>query len=335
MRKRYLFVSLTLAAAPCFVGAQPSAFSIFANSDSFVHVRLTTDMRQLTRDKFKDSYQTAKLEVIHPGDTTVVDIQIRGRGNVRREVCHYPPLRFKFPKRHYTYNKIKWVNTCRDTELYESLVLKEYLAYKLYRIITDRSLDVHLIRMEYRDIERPENEFMRYGFVIEPAEELADRYGGRVYKPRVMRERSIDEEQLAVFYFFQFMIGNTDWALANLQNLEIITNPSANALIPVAYDFDYSGLVDAPYAVPHSTLPIDNVTIRHNKGYCISEELAESTRHLFLSKKEEILEYCRSFAVLNNSSRRSVVQYMEAFFKIMDNPRHTARIFSKDCSIMK
>ena len=39
-------------------------------------------------------------------------------------------------------------------------------------------------------------------------------------------------------------------------------------LTPVPYDFDYSGLVDAPYAVPPEGIPVENVRQRNYRGYC-------------------------------------------------------------------
>ena len=39
-------------------------------------------------------------------------------------------------------------------------------------------------------------------------------------------------------------------------------------MIPIPYDFDFSGLVDAPYATPPDVLKIANVRQRFYRGYC-------------------------------------------------------------------
>jgi len=51
---------------------------------------------------------------------------------------------------------------------------------------------------------------------------------------------------------FQYMTGNTDWAVPNYHNIKTDGTKERHHLptISVPYDFDYAGFVDAPYAVP-------------------------------------------------------------------------------------
>jgi hypothetical protein len=74
---------------------------------------------------------------------------------------------------------------------------------------------------------------------------------------------------------FEFMIGNTDWFIQNRHNLEFVVVPGHNLLVPIPYDFDYSGLVNAPYAVHHTSLELPSVEIRYYQGWCYSEEGSE------------------------------------------------------------
>ncbi|HLF64730.1 MAG TPA: hypothetical protein VI603_13290 [Saprospiraceae bacterium] len=328
------FIVLLLSLIAVAGQSQPSAITLFA-SDTAIHVFLTTDMRSLMKSKYSEENQPAKLQIVRiPGDTTSYDVEIRCRGNIRKETCYYPSIRMKLPKKDFTYNKLKWVNVCNGVSDEENL-FQEYLAYQMYNLVTDKSFQTYLVRIHYRDSSGKEKPFNSYAFVIQNADELAEKFWGRVHEPVILKESVLNREQLAIFSFFQYMIGNTDWAFGNRHNVEVFTHPETNTVIPVAYDFDYSGFVNTKYATPHESMPITHVTIRHNKSVCLDTELCEQTRHLFLEKKEAILSTCREFQLIDSRSRAKAVDYLEGFFKILEDRKDTERIFIKDCRQMQ
>jgi hypothetical protein len=326
-----LFVSaLAQALAPATGSAQPSAISLFPY-DTVREVILTTDMRALFRHKYDEQEQAAILQIVRlPGDTARYDVEIRCRGNIRKEVCYYPSIRVKFPKKDFSYHKLKWVNVCNSDDDEENL-FQEYLAYRMYDRIADVSFGASLIRVHYLDSEGKEKPLRSYAIILQNADELAGECGGRVHEPAVMKESLLDRDYLALFTFFEYMIGNTDWAFGNRHNVEVVTHKALNSLIPVPYDFDYSGFVNAKYAVPHESIPIPHVTVRYNKSVCLDEALCEKTRLLFLEKKEEILGTCSTFGLLDEKSRSKAMNYLEDFFKLLEDPRDTYRVFVKDC----
>lgn len=332
--RRILLITSSILLYFCAI-AQDSltALSLFETEDgSPVEVILVTDMNQIRKAKYKEEYQPATIRIIKtPGDTVTCSGEIRSRGNMRKEVCFFPPMRIKFSKKEYLYNKLKWVNICENNDLNEQYLLKEYLIYRMFETLTERSLMARLLRVQYIDAGSGQHQFTRYAFVIENEDQIAARFGGRVYEPKILKDHLLDQEQLALFTFFQYMIGNTDWALANRHNVEVITEKSANALLAIPYDFDYSGFVNTGYAAPHETIPVSHVTVRYNKGYCIEDELSERMRQHFLSKKDAILNLCESFEPLDRKTRNSAIKFLDEFFKIMDDPKQTTRVFVKDC----
>ena len=81
------------------------------------------------------------------------------------------------------------------------------------------------------------------------------------------------------------------------------------------YDFDYSGLVDAYYAVPAEVLDINTVRERYYLGPCRSDddfELAVGQLNLY---REEILQMVRDFEYLDKKIKKSVVSYLEEYFE--------------------
>jgi hypothetical protein len=93
------------------------------------------------------------------------------------------------------------------------------------------------------------------------------------------------------FALFQFMISNTDWSKASQHNSKLISLHSK--YIPIPYDFDMSGLVDAPYAVVSvvgdEALPVESVRERYYRGFCTSPEITQLVRNEFLSKEKKLL----------------------------------------------
>src|SRR5690606_23792468 len=92
---------------------QPSAITLFS-SDTTTSVVLETDLRLLIKNKYSEEYQPARLGIIRAvGDTVFHQVEIRSRGNMRKEVCYYPPIFIKFQKNQYSHHKLKWINICR------------------------------------------------------------------------------------------------------------------------------------------------------------------------------------------------------------------------------
>ncbi|RLD21994.1 MAG: hypothetical protein DRI69_02535 [Bacteroidetes bacterium] len=327
-------VAFLFFASPAF-SQKVSAFSLF-ESDSIVHIRMTTDMKLLVKKKYDEEYQPAIIEIFNPnGDTTSYDVKIKSRGNTRKKACNFPPIKIKFSKKNFLYPKLKLVITCSNNDPYDQILLKEYMAYQIFQKLSDKGFKTELLKIEYIDTGRDRKSFVRYGFVIETAESLADRMGGRVYNPKIMNTGVIDTGQLALFTMFQYMIANTDWAIQNLHNLEAVTDPVNKVVLVIPYDFDYSGFVDTHYAVVHESLPIESVTERYNKGVCINANACENYRRLFISKQEEILQSCRDFKYFNKGAKKETEGFLLGFFREIESEKNTKKIFCENCKPMK
>jgi hypothetical protein len=220
---------------------------------------------------------------------------------------------------------------CRDTDANEVYLLKEYIAYNIYHLMTEMSFKSHLVRVTYFDSGNKNKPMTRYAFVLQDEDELAETYGGRMIESASMNTDFLHQEQLALFSFFQYMIGNTDWAFGNAHNVKVFTHPETNTLIPVAYDFDYSGFVNTTYAIPHESIPVKKVTDRFNKCDCVAEEMCEKTRQYLLDKQEEILSYIESVVFLNRKEKKDCAAYIKPFFTTLEDPKQTWRVFVRDC----
>lgn len=265
-------------------------------------------------------------------------MEVRPRGKMRRDICFLPPLKLRLSKSDLrarrlnpAFKTIKLVVACRTPSNYQRLVLLEYLVYRMYNLVTDFSFRVQLVRLHLQDLGGEEKAFEVYGFLIEPEKELAHRLGGKELKPPVMSPRGLDTLAFDRMCLFQFMIGNTDWAVYNRHNLVVVRSPLRRLAIPVPYDFDYAGIIDAPYAAPHEKLPIEHVSQRYFLGLCRPESHWEPIFEEFRAREEAFKEVIRSFPYLSDSAKKGPLRYLDDFFKILRNERRCRNEIVEHC----
>ena len=340
---KHLFVALVLLLHLPFYScgqekAEPVAgairlFETLVHRDS-VTVTIDTDWGRIIRKKMEEEYQRAHVIICAGADTLVdLDAQVASRGAVRKQVCFNPPLKLKFGKSDLRnlgfdgHHVLKLVMQCTMGGGGESLAEKEMAAYGLYRILTPQSFRIRPIRLIILNKGKNRENNIFDGFIIEPEKELADRMQGQIPKRETCSVLMVERPQFNRMAVFQYMIGNTDWAVANLHNLKVLKVPEYHKLIPVPYDFDYAGMVDAHYAVPTESLDIKSVRERRYLGFSCSEEDADKLAAEFLAKKQEFLAFCNAFPWAEDRTRRSVVKYLDDFFEELENPRQFRYVF--------
>lgn len=328
--RQWLFSLLLIM--PFLLSAQePTAFSIL-QTDSLLNVRMTTDLKELVKNKFKEIEQPAKLELMYgDGTTKTYDVTITPRGNRRKDVCTLPPIHVRFPKDEFRHSKIKWVLPCGAAAINDQNLIEEFLCYRIFEHFSEASFKSALMRIEFVDLGRKEKSYTRYAFAIEDVDEMAERVGGYEYQPNAISEQALDTDQLALFTMFQYMIANTDWGIVNLHNLKTITDTVKRVLLPVPYDFDYSGFVDAAYAVPNEFCPIEDVIERYNWGKCLPEESVENARVIMLSKRDEIQEMITTSPYLEERYAKQLSGYLDPFFEDLEDPKRINHIFCVNC----
>lgn len=272
-------------------------------------------------------------------------IKLEPRGISRRTggICNFPPLRLDFDEgtRDTIFrgqNRIKVVTRCNTGANFEQFIVLEYLAYRLYNEITPLSYRVRPARITYAD--RRETQF---NFLIEDVDDLARRNERLValdVPSGEIRSTQLNPAAAARYALFQFMIGNLDWDMVTgrpnedcCHNSRLIgaAQTSRENLIPAPYDFDYSGLVNAPYALAPASVPVRNVRQRYYRGYCrFNDELPAAIAH-FQSRRDAILGVIASEARLSDARRDGAQRYIEEFYGIINDPNQVQRQLIARC----
>jgi hypothetical protein len=228
--------------------------------------------------------------------------------------------------------KMKLVTHCQSGN--EDNLLKEYLIYKLYNVITDSSFRVRLLKLNYINTYKKSKPIQSYGFFIEPVSILADRIKCVPVEALNLTQNNILPEYIDRVAIFNYMIGNTDWSVPNQHNVKVFTvpgsaNPSLGLVIP--YDFDYSGLVDANYAVPAEGLNITSVRDRIYLGLCREPEEYTRAIRQFADKKEEFYKVIREFQYLDDKTKKGILRYIDEFYSGFNEHNRIVDDFEKEC----
>ncbi len=312
----------------------PTIFQHFAqDQDSLIpHITLRANFVGLMSNKSDEKYRPAEL-TWEMGDSTFNwKVKVCPRGKSRKRMCDMPPLRVKFSKKKLRknglrayFNKLKLVNFCKSGKRYQSYVMREYLVYKLYNILTDHSFRVQLYQLTYQDsLDRIESK-THYGFFIENSDELAKRMNARELKKFACNRDSVISFNYDLMCMFQYMIGNTDWKLDMLHNVKNLKHRVDGTYIPVPYDFDFSGIVDANYARPNAELDQTDIRQRVYMGDCSKHHELKPVIDHFLAHKEEILQYCENAEYLTKFERKDIIQFIKSFYRIIESPRKFKR----------
>ncbi len=302
---------------------QPTLFTSL-QQEAPLQITLETDFASLLRQRGQEKEQSARFTIHREGQPPLAyDIKLSARGKTRKTICEIPPLKLDFDKDVLkeqglaSSDDLKLVAHCMEDA--KQLVVKEYLTYRLYNEITDRSFRVQLVELKYVDSKGQRPDERAFAFLIEPKEEMAARLNARLVEGSEARA-AIQAEPYSRFTLFQYMAGNTDWNLSEEHNVKLI-KVGAEMASPVPYDFDYSGLVNAEYATPHPDLPIRDVSERFFQWRGKTDKGLAEAVDLFLSKKSHLLsivEYCDK---LSEDNRREMLDYLNEFFELISQKK--------------
>lgn len=309
------------------------------DSDSLLEISLRFDISYYKKHKPDVEYLDAILTYyINEKDSINKEIKVRSRGVLRRAVCEFPPLMLNFKKsdsddgEFQSINKLKMVTYCKPGN--EESVLKEYLIYKLYNVLTDNSYRVRLLRVNYINTSKKTKPVRAFAFVIEPTEVLAQRTNSVEVKSTSLSQKNVKPEIMDRMAIFNYMIGNTDWSVPTQHNIVILAQPQSERPdlgMIVPYDFDYAGLVNADYAVPSEGLGTKSVLERYYLGTCRSETVFLNAIKEFSDKKDEFYKVIEDFPYLNDRSKRSMIDYLNGFYNGFDRNNNIIYGFLKTC----
>ena len=337
IRSLLLGLAALLPAVPA--AAQGGEKPLFA-SDDVIRLTITGPVSSIARSKSQQA-QPGTLTLAATGETIPVTLSARGLTRRQSDICRFPPLWVRFPgpppaQSPFAGQKsLKLVSHCRGSESFQQHVLLEYAAYRMYNALTPASFNVRLAMIDYVDQNgRPVTS--RYGFFIEDLDDVARRNGMREAKiPERIPTSALNHRQSALYALFQHMIANHDWSMRAgpagdecCHNSKLIAPARgiAAGAIPVPYDFDFSGLVDAPYATPPNQLRISSVRQRQYRGYCAHNNAVLAAAVQVRAARPAILAALTETPGLTDRTKGRAAAWLDGFFRDIANDSDVAKL---------
>jgi len=292
-----------------------------------LNLTLKFDIKEFKKTRRKEKYHPAEL-TCHVSDSFQVthSVRVRARGIFRRDYCTMPP--FWLNIRHAGIEaaledpalrdviKMKMVTRCRPMASHEYLVLREYLVYQLYNLLSDYSFDTRLVRIKYIDTGRKNKESENWGFLIESNDKMAERNNAVIIESDRLSLRTVNGQIMDQVAFFSYMVGQLDYSVAGQHNLKILALKGKGPVgfIPVPYDFDFCGLVNANYANPTESLGLVSVRQRYYLGPCRDEQTYQKTIDWLASFQDEMVDLIMNFEYLPEKEKLDIVDYLDSYF---------------------
>jgi hypothetical protein len=331
------FLLIFLINLPTTITAQSSAESESDKSDlglfdeqSLLSVKFKYSNKELKKETNDSTYIASELSYQNDdGSWTSLNIDLRARGNFRRNNCYFVPIKISIKKKDYKdtkfdgHKKLKMVVPCLLQKDGNDNVLKEYLAYKFYEVISPYHFNTRLVNLELTE-PRGRNEKLHNvkAFLVEDDKKIAKQFDGKVVE-RSIHPMAQEELNSIRCEFFQFMIGNTDFSNLEQHNATLLYVDKD--IFPIPYDFDMSGLVNASYSTVSETLSsqtrMTSVTQRMYRGFKRSPELIEQVRQEYIGKRTEILQMIENLKPQfdNESEFENAKSFIQDFFNIIMN----------------
>ena len=312
--------------------AKPIDAVEFFKDDRVINMTLTVDMKNLVTAKRDTNNVPATVTMAFPDSTVITeDIKMKPKGEFRRKNCYIASLQLDFKKQGApltSLKKIKLIGGCSKSSSDEQLLLKEYLTYKIYNLFTDMSFRVRLLNVTYKDSREKAKPYTQYAFMIEDFDEMAKR-NQCVKRETGLQNEQTDRKQMTLVSFFQYMIGNTDWSVPTLHNIKLIKSKKDSLAVPfvIPFDFDYTGFVNASYALPPEMFNTTAITERVYRGFARSPEEVEAMRNFFLSKEAAVRSVITDCKLLEGKVKKEALEYIDEFYRVAKSQKQSQSEF--------
>lgn len=315
----------------------PEEKALFDSEEIFT-ITLKGGVRELLNDRSEKPGKHPFVLSYKKADSSEATIQVemKTRGHFRKlkENCTYPPLQIQFPAKGSQSSsifsgqfKLKLVMPCKD----DDYVIREWLVYKIYNLVTPLSFRARLVQVRFEDSKNRKTPPVFYGLLLEEENQMAARNKAVPVELKIKPYQTQNDAFLTMAVF-EYLIGNTDWSVEYLQNIKLIKKDSLSLPITVPYDFDHSGIVNAPYAYPAEQLLMSSIRERRYRGYCVSDlKTFENVIALYKRLKDDIYHLYTSNTLLDEKYIKSTTKYLDEFYATINNPRSWQKDFAYPC----
>ena len=306
-----------------------------------LEVTIATDLRSVVRDRDSTKFAPHSATLTYrdsTGAAKTFPVTLRARGHFRRQArnCEFPPLKLDFARSDARAtlfqgnSTLKITTNCRPTTGdYQQYILAEYALYRAYQIVSPRYFRTRLAHITYHDTTKATGDVVSWAFFIEDDKEVAKKFGTEVQATRGALFQDLESTQLNITSLFEYMVANTDWSISGLHNISLMRD--SLGIYAVAYDFDWSGAVNARYSFPDSRLGIRNTTDRLYRGPCRTMAEWQPVLDRFIAARSRIEAIYESIPTFDARRKRTTLDYFGDFYRIIGDAKTARRALTESC----
>jgi hypothetical protein len=300
-------------------------------------IRLKVSLKAIKKE-IVDTIYLASTLYYKNGEKTSWDsipMKVRARGQFRRENCYFVPMRIKLKKGDtkgtvFEGNKaLKLVLPCNINKNADALIMKEYMCYQLYEPATPYFFNTRLLNITLEDVDKKKTHEMK-AFFIEDDDLVANRFHAKAVDSVKVHPLALQDTSSVRHDLFEYWISNTDWSSVFYHNMKLIRTEQGK-YIPIPYDFDMAGFVNAPYAQGSAELGTTESRTRVYRGFCRPEPLVQHVRQQYIAlepKMNEIIGLYQSY--FDPKEFTSIKKYSDEFFvTLKDDKKFKENILQK------
>lgn len=319
-----------------------------------IKATLNAPISDVYKDKFVDEpkYIESGKFIFEDSDGTQhqAKVKIKARGNYRRKTCDLTPIKLNFKKSQNDgtaferQDKLKLVAPCMAGDEFQEYIKLEYLSYQIWELLSPvYHFKTRWLDLEYVDSKQQIEPFSRKVFLIESADDVAERLDLERLKVREIASKHMNQEFIALVELFQFFLGNTDFSTQTAQgknrcchNHKLFSHEGLldNAL-SIPYDFDVTGIVNPPYAKTNPDYPIKSFRDRYFVGWCKDTEHYQTAIQRFLEKQPEIVTLIENADYISTQSKQQTLDFVDEFYQIINNAEQVEQQIYNRCQISK
>jgi hypothetical protein len=324
MKKQVISLIILLISFAGFSQKAMKSDALFSDQTP-LEIKLGYSNKDMNRKTNDSTFIDTTLEFLQNEKWSSLKVNLRARGNFRRNECYFPPIKMKIKKDQYQGtifdgNKtMKLVLPCKLESENNDNILQEYIAYKIYERISPFHFKTRRVNIDFSEPKGKKiKKFALKGFLIEDDKRVAKRHEGKVFERYVhpMAMQHLTSVQNA---FFQYLLGNTDFSVAYQHNGKLLY--VNKEIIPLPYDFDMTGWVNPSYATVNTTLGINSVQDRKYRGFKREQQYFDEVRQQFLDQKADLMKMISSFEgeFSNQSEYENMFEFLKSFYDVLED----------------
>ena len=188
----------------------PKPEKIFESNETLT-ISITAPWKDIIRKKkVTDPYPATMQFTDSLGQAHTLPLTVERRGITRQAVCKHPPIRLRMNKEDMKgtpfrgQNNLKLVTHCDKGEKWEQYYVKEYLAYRFFNEITEKSFRARPLAITYIEAGDNKADEPLYGFLIEDISDVGKRNNlSKLSIPQVKRRNIRRAKAFRFLYVFR------------------------------------------------------------------------------------------------------------------------------------